>query len=576
MLNDQTYEKGYYCIGQVIIINDCYKYWPSTSENFSHFSLLNFFLLPNFFLHSKMSFSWWKPLLFTLFSSQLLLSPLVNAQCSTFCVRQEYRQLSTSQRTTYVTAVARLYQNARQTYNQFATDHNNLGNSGIHGNGMFLPWHRHFLIQYERALRSQRAGICIPYWDATLDNNSAFSSSPVFSTTTGFGRFSTGCVTFTQLSGSLSDNNGCVTRNSRWSAFQTTAQVNSFIVNSANYNSFSRALENGVHNQVHVAVGGNMGTFRSPIDPLFFLHHCNIDRIWAQWQSRNFNTRITTDYGWRAPLSPFGTRYESLTSFLPNYNVQVRDVMDISRLCYRYSDVPVKPGSTSTGTNTPGLVRRAYGDDDDEDDDDVPAPKSPKSANSGYNSGPAPTQGPAYATHEPYLEAIVDLGELCAVPVAEPLPESWLRANLLNVTEVRKFEHYNAQLVGRMNQLTGYLAPLAMVNDPESIKRHLEGVTGHLTKVYFSVHGKQHSVPYEKDCATTTAKVIEVVKKQGYLDAPKPSVKQLAEIIGEPAFPRNSPSNPFRVCRQDPGDAVLYGEAPKGEAPKGEAKKGGY
>jgi tyrosinase len=52
----------------------------------------------------------------------------------------------------------------------------------------------------------------------------------------------------------------------------------------------------GMHNRVHGFVGGLIGvstkgpTFgtmllpTSPNDPVFFLHHANIDRLWAQWQ----------------------------------------------------------------------------------------------------------------------------------------------------------------------------------------------------------------------------------------------------------------------------------------------------
>lgn len=42
-----------------------------------------------------------------------------------------------------------------------------------------------------------------------------------------------------------------------------------------------------LHNQVHVWVGASMGPGTSPNDPIFFLHHCNIDRIWADWQNTN-------------------------------------------------------------------------------------------------------------------------------------------------------------------------------------------------------------------------------------------------------------------------------------------------
>ncbi len=43
----------------------------------------------------------------------------------------------------------------------------------------------------------------------------------------------------------------------------------------------------GTHNRVHRWISGDMSLGHSPNDPIFFLHHCNVDRIWAFWQSRN-------------------------------------------------------------------------------------------------------------------------------------------------------------------------------------------------------------------------------------------------------------------------------------------------
>jgi tyrosinase len=48
--------------------------------------------------------------------------------------------------------------------------------------------------------------------------------------------------------------------------------------------SFRRWLEN-YHNQVHNLVRGDMISGTSPNDPIFWLHHCNVDRIWAAWQA---------------------------------------------------------------------------------------------------------------------------------------------------------------------------------------------------------------------------------------------------------------------------------------------------
>ena len=55
----------------------------------------------------------------------------------------------------------------------------------------------------------------------------------------------------------------------------------------ATFNAFSAALE-GIHNSGHVWVGGSMGSIpTAPCDPVFWMHHAEIDRIWAVWQAAN-------------------------------------------------------------------------------------------------------------------------------------------------------------------------------------------------------------------------------------------------------------------------------------------------
>ena len=56
----------------------------------------------------------------------------------------------------------------------------------------------------------------------------------------------------------------------------------------------SNALEGWIngpqhHNRVHVWIGGSMLINTSPNDSVFFLHHCNVDRIWALWQDLRSN-----------------------------------------------------------------------------------------------------------------------------------------------------------------------------------------------------------------------------------------------------------------------------------------------
>jgi hypothetical protein len=45
-------------------------------------------------------------------------------------------------------------------------------------------------------------------------------------------------------------------------------------------------LESMPHDNVHGVIGGFMGQFLSPVDPIFFLHHANLDRLWDVWTRR--------------------------------------------------------------------------------------------------------------------------------------------------------------------------------------------------------------------------------------------------------------------------------------------------
>ena len=46
-----------------------------------------------------------------------------------------------------------------------------------------------------------------------------------------------------------------------------------------------RQIETGSHVPGHTWIGKDMATVRAPIDPLFYLHHCNVDGLWAMCQS---------------------------------------------------------------------------------------------------------------------------------------------------------------------------------------------------------------------------------------------------------------------------------------------------
>jgi tyrosinase len=89
-------------------------------------------------------------------------------------------------------------------------------------------------------------------------------------------------------------------------------------------------MEQNPHNTVHVDIGGLMGDPRTAAeDPIFWVHHCNIDRIWEVWIKNGPHTN--------PPAGAFTT--ESFT--FPGVNGQtvthkVADMFDTKKLGYTY------------------------------------------------------------------------------------------------------------------------------------------------------------------------------------------------------------------------------------------------
>jgi tyrosinase len=85
------------------------------------------------------------------------------------------------------------------------------------------------------------------------------------------------------------------------------------------------------------AIVGSMVPMTSPNDPVFFLHHCYVDKIWADWQAlqKQYNPDFAPHY---APekAGPPGHNLDDVMS--PWNRRRVRDLLDISELGYTYEE----------------------------------------------------------------------------------------------------------------------------------------------------------------------------------------------------------------------------------------------
>lgn len=75
------------------------------------------------------------------------------------------------------------------------------------------------------------------------------------------------------------------------------------------------------------------------LDPLLYIHHVFIDRLWWKWQSENLDGRL---YQLGCPTAQGGTEDSILDYVITTYgigpNVTVKEAMDIQGgfLCYKY------------------------------------------------------------------------------------------------------------------------------------------------------------------------------------------------------------------------------------------------
>lgn len=98
----------------------------------------------------------------------------------------------------------------------------------------------------------------------------------------------------------------------------------------------SQTVRSQMHNRVHVWVGGDMGPGTSPNDPVFFLNHCFVDKIWADWQRDNPNSPYVP--GGQSPQGDPLFRHrlrDPLLSLLTQIQPSVQSMLDVSAF-YQY------------------------------------------------------------------------------------------------------------------------------------------------------------------------------------------------------------------------------------------------
>ena len=226
-------------------------------------------------------------------------------------VRKNQNRLSTNEKNLFVKAMLAIKR--RGDYDELVAIHTDRmttdwegGQPVGHISPSFLPWHREFLLRLERALQTIDPRVTLPYWNWTVDRS---KTNPLWGSgfmggdgrsgdamvTTGPFAYGTGNWT---LNVRLDDRPYLTREMGQSTPYLPTSSDLSGVLARTPYDAspwdttpasgFRNAMEGfsaPAHNQVHVWVGGHMLTSVSPNDPVFWLHHCFIDKCWADWSA---------------------------------------------------------------------------------------------------------------------------------------------------------------------------------------------------------------------------------------------------------------------------------------------------
>ncbi len=202
-------------------------------------------------------------------------------------------------------------------FNRFDCWHHSSVGSQNFPYDLFLPWHRAYLLYWERTARAANAAAMLPWWDWTSTVSHRVGIPAAFTSSQAGDALASGPVP-----PGLRTSPKRTRRNpGSPSQLPSARSISNMLANLTTFDDFSSQVQ-GVHDGIHGWCGGDMGVVAaSAFDPIFWSHHCMIDRLWYLWQVRHGVNNIPPSY---------------LNRTLAPWDVKVRDVLDVRQLGYTY------------------------------------------------------------------------------------------------------------------------------------------------------------------------------------------------------------------------------------------------
>lgn len=317
-------------------------------------------------------------------------SAILNSTPLMVRTRKDAQTLTAGERDRFVAAFGSLNGQGTGRFTEFREMH--VGNTlrESHGNYGFLPWHRAYLLDLERELQNLDATVTLPYWrfdqPAPAIFTREFMGVPNAIGTVDFTPGHPFRQWRTDVGAGIRRSMGFAA-GSRPQGLRTEQATIAF--GAGVFANFSRlvqgnpnasGIEINPHGFAHTSFGGDIRSPpTAPRDPMFFLLHGNVDRLWAKWQWFHKRTRDSdpnayaqgnqaghniADSMWpwngvvgapRPPTAPGGTLAASALTSAPGPSPLVRAMIDYqavhggAHLGFDYDDVPFEMPEPVTG-----------------------------------------------------------------------------------------------------------------------------------------------------------------------------------------------------------------------------------
>jgi tyrosinase len=202
-------------------------------------------------------------------------------------IRKNANNLTPGERDRFVAAFAKLNDQGTGRFADFRSMHTNAGSPEAHGAPGFLPWHRAYLLDLERELQAIDPSVALPYWRfdrpaPTMFNRDFLGVSD-----------SLGTVEFSPTNPLQFWTTDGVQGIKRRPLFDTATRGAIGVLKESqtlalgNRYALFQEMEGNPHGLAHTSFGGSISSIPTAAkDPLFFLLHANVDRLWAKWQRR--------------------------------------------------------------------------------------------------------------------------------------------------------------------------------------------------------------------------------------------------------------------------------------------------